>query len=81
VAHSFLENLPEATITPDTIRRMYRLVDSGKTDEKFQRLIYGIVNRGMKGRWKDYEGEVNTIYQWFKGRHDYRRDPYNVELL
>jgi hypothetical protein len=81
VARSLLENLPESTITEDTIRRMYGLVDSGKTDDKFQRIVYSIVNRSMRGQWKDYEREINTVFQWFKDHCDYRRDPYGVELI
>jgi hypothetical protein len=60
---------------------MYKLVDGGKTDEKFQRIVYGIVNRAMRGQWKQYRREIEIVYDWFKQNHDYRRDPANVELL
>jgi hypothetical protein len=81
VARAFLEDVPEARFTESTVRRMLELVDQAKTDEKFQKLVYGIVNRSMRGDWKDYRREVEVMLDWFKKRHDYRRDPHNVELL
>jgi hypothetical protein len=81
VARAFLEDIPESRFTESTIRRMFELVDQAKTDEKFQKLIYGIVNKSMHGNWKDYRREVEVLLEWFKKRHDYRRDPHNVELL
>jgi hypothetical protein len=81
VAHAFLEDIPEGRFTEATVRRMYELVDQGKTDAPFQKLIYGIVNKSMRGNWKDYRREVEVLLEWFKKRHDYRRDPHNVELL
>jgi len=81
VTRAFLEDIPEARFTESTIRRMFELVDKAKTDEKFQKLIYGIVNKSMRGNWKDYRREVEVLLEWFKKRHDYRRDPHNVELL
>ena len=81
MTRAFLEDIPEARFTESTIRRMFELVDKAKTDEKFQKLIYGIVNKSMRGNWKDYRREVEVLLEWFKKRHDYRRDPHNVELL
>lgn len=81
MAHAFLEDIHESRFTEATIRRMYELVDKAKTDEKFQKLIYGIVNKSMHGDWKNYQREVEVLMDWFKKRHDYRRDPHNVELL
>lgn len=81
MAQALLENLPEQTFTSATIKRMYRLVDRAKTDDVFQKLVYGLVNHSMKGRWKDYKGELNTVYGWFRKNVDYRRDPHGVELL
>jgi hypothetical protein len=60
---------------------MYDLVDKAKVDAQFQKLIYGVVNHSMHGRWKDYAGEIKTIFDWFKRTVDYRRDPVGVELL
>jgi hypothetical protein len=81
VAHSILEDLSEQSFTESTIKRMYALIDRAKTDAEFQKLIYGIVNAAMPGQWKNYKGELSTIFNWFKKNVDYRRDPYGVELL
>lgn len=81
MAQSVLENLPEAKFTDATVKRMYRLVEKAKTDEKFQKLVYGIVGAAMPGQWKDYRRELSVILDWFKRNVDYRRDPYGVELL
>ncbi len=81
MAHSILEDLPEQSFTESTIKRMYSLIDRAKTDADFQKLIYGIVNAAMPGQWKNYKGELSTIFNWFKKNVDYRRDPYGVELL
>jgi hypothetical protein len=81
VAQSILEDLPEQAFTADTITRMYRLVDKGKTDADFQKLVYGLVNGAMPGQWKNYRKELNTVFSWYKKNVDYRRDPYGVELL
>lgn len=81
MAQALLENLPEQTFTSATIKRMYRLVDRAKTDDVFQKIVYGIVNNSMRGRWKDYQGELNTVYGWYRKNVDYRRDPHGVELL
>lgn len=81
MARSLLEDVPEQTFTEQTIRRMYRLVQQAVTDEKFQKLVYGLVNASMPGKWKDYRGELSTVLNWFKRNVDYRRDPHGVELL
>jgi hypothetical protein len=81
VARAFLEDIPQSRFTDATIVRMYELVDRAKTDEKFQKLIYGVVNHAMPGRWKDYRGELENLLRWIKQKVDYRRDPYNVELV
>ena len=81
MARSLLEDVPEQTFTAETIKRMYRLVHQAVTDPAFQKLIYGIVNGKMRGKWKDYRGELATVLSWFKRNVDYRRDPYGVELL
>lgn len=81
MASSYIEDLPESGFTDATIKKMYLLADAGKTDEKFQKIVYGIVNRSMRGRWKAYRDELSAIFEWFKNRHDYRRDPHNVELV
>lgn len=81
MARSLLEDVPEQTFTSETIRRMFRLVNQAVTDEKFQKLVYGIVGAAMPGRWKDYRGELSTVLNWFKRNVDYRRDPHGVELL
>lgn len=81
MAKSILEDLSEQTFTDSTIRRMFSLVDRAKTDAEFQKLIYGLVNRAMPGQWKNYKGELSTVFNWFKKNVDYRRDPYGVELL
>jgi len=76
-----LEDIPATRFTSSTIKRMYELVGKAKVDEKFQRVIYSIVNHSMRGRWKEYRAEIQTILDWFRANHDYRRDPSNVELL
>lgn len=76
-----LEDISAGRFTEATIRRMYELVDRAKTDERFQKIIYSIVNSNLPGQWKQYRREIETVFNWFKGRHDYRRDPYSVELL
>lgn len=81
MADSTLSDISATSLTAETIRRMYQLVDQAKTDEKFQKLIYGIVNRAMPGVWKQYKNELTAVFNWFKANHDYRRDPYAVELL
>ncbi len=81
MARAFIEDIPESRFTSATIRRMYELVDRAKTDDKFQKVVYGVVGNAMPGQWKDYRRELETVFDWFKRRHDYRRDPVNVELL
>ena len=81
MAQSLLEDLPEQAFTDATIRKMYDLVNRGKTDASFQKLIYGVVNGSMRGQWKDYRKELSTILRWARTVADYRRDPYGVELL
>lgn len=81
MAYAFLEDLPKARFTAETIKRMYRLADRGKTDPDFQKLIYSLANRALPGQWKNYRAEIAAVFDWFKSRHDYRRDPYDVELL
>lgn len=76
-----LEEVAEATFTSATIKRMWELINRAKTDATFQKLIYGIVNRAMPGRTKDYRGELNTIFNWSRKAVNYRRDPYGVELV
>lgn len=81
MARSLLEDVPEQTFTAETIKRMYRLVQQAVTDPAFQKIVYSIVNGSMHGRWKDYQGELQTVFGWFKRNVDYRRDPFGVELL
>ena len=81
MARSLLEDIPEQTFTAETIRRIYRLIQQAVTDEKFQKLVYGLVGAAMPGRWKDYRGELRAVFNWFKRNIDYRRDPFGVELL
>lgn len=81
MAHSILEDVSEQTFTESTIKRMYSLIDRAKTDQDFQKFIYGIVNGSMRGQWKDYKRELSVVFNWFKNHIDYRRDPYGVELL
>lgn len=81
MARSLLEDVPEQTFTSETIKRMYRLVQQAVTDPTFQKIVYGIVNGKMRGKWKDYRGELQTVLAWFKRNVDYRRDPFGVELL
>lgn len=78
---TYLQDIPQSRFTDETIKEMYNLVDMAKVDEKFQRLIYGVVNREMRGKWKQYRQEIETLLQWVKQVVDYRRDPYNVELV
>jgi hypothetical protein len=76
-----LESISNSRITDATIRRMYELVDAGKVDASFQKLIYDVVGKALPGHWKDYRQELDAVMEWFKSRHDYRRDPVDVELL
>ncbi|MHC4718539.1 MAG: transglutaminase domain-containing protein [Planctomycetota bacterium] len=76
-----LDDIPASRFTAATVRKMYQLADAGKVDHRFQKLIYGVVNRAMPGKWKNYRAELEALLRWFKARHDYRRDPHNVELL
>lgn len=57
---------------------MYELIDQGKTDPKFQELVYGIT-KGIAN--KNYRGEVNALFHWTKKNIRYTRDPYGVELV
>ena len=81
MARSLLEDLPEQTFTAATIKRMFKLVDRGKVDDIAQKAVYSIVNDSMRGRWKDYQGELNAVFSWLRKNADYRRDPHGVELL
>lgn len=81
MARAYLEDISEGRFTEATIRRMFELVDRAKTDEKFQKLVYGVVNRSMPGQWKQYGREVQTLMDWLRRSIDYRRDPANVELV
>lgn len=81
MAQSLLENISEQVFTEKTIRRMYELISRAKTDQEFQKLIYGVVNGAMRGNWKNYRQELSTILNWARKAADYRRDPYGVELL
>jgi antitoxin (DNA-binding transcriptional repressor) of toxin-antitoxin stability system len=78
VSSSFLEEVPAATLTRDTIRRLYELIDKAKTDPKFQELVYSIT-KGLPS--KDYRGELAAILRWAKKNIRYTRDPYGVELV
>jgi hypothetical protein len=75
---SFLEEVPAATLTQDTIRRLYELIDKAKTDPKFQELVYSITKNLAS---KDYKGEISAILRWAKRNVRYTRDPYGVELV
>lgn len=81
MARSYLENISKARFTEATLKRMYELVNRGKTDAAFQKLVYGIVGKKMPGEWKNYRGEIEAVFHWFKANHDYRRDPFDVELV
>lgn len=81
VAYSNLEDIAEARITDRTIRKMYKFIDAAKTDEKFQKLVYSVLNTRMRGEWKQYRREAEVLLQWVKQAVDYRRDPVNVELV
>ena len=81
MAQSLLEDLPEQAFTDATIRRMYDLINRGKVDPTFQKLIYSVVNSSMPGQWKNYRQELANILKWARTVADYRRDPYGVELL
>jgi hypothetical protein len=81
VAYSNLEDIAEARITDRTIRKMYGFIDAAKTDEKFQKLVYSVLNTRMRGEWKQYRREAEVLLQWVKQAVDYRRDPVNVELV
>jgi hypothetical protein len=81
VARSTLADIPEASLTPQTIKQMYQLIDQAKVDEQFQKLVYGLVNNAMPGVWKQYKQELGVVFDWFKANNDYRRDPNGVELL
>ena len=74
----FLENVPAISLTKDTVCRMYQLIDQAKTDAKFQELIYPIT-AGLPN--KDYQGEINRIFNWAKRTIRYTRDPYGVEMV
>lgn len=78
MTQAFLENVSAANLTSDTIRKMYQLIDQGKTDTKFQELVYD-VTKGTRN--KDYRGEINKIFNWAKRTIRYTRDPYGVELV
>lgn len=78
MSSSFLQDVPAATLTQDTIRRLYQLIDQAKTDAKFQDLVYKITG-DLRG--KDYKGELLRILQWAKKNIRYTRDPYAVELV
>jgi hypothetical protein len=81
VVTSTLENISASRFTEATIRRMYEFVQQAKTDPKFQRLIYAVVNGALPGHWKNYRAELDAILSWAKRSADYRRDPYGVELV
>lgn len=78
MSSSFLEDVPAASLTQDTIRRLYELIDKAKTDPKFQELVYSITKELPS---KDYRGELATILRWAKRNVRYTRDPYGVELV
>lgn len=81
MAQVFLENIAADKFTEKTIRRMFELVNSAKTDAKFQDLAYSIINNSMRGQWRDYEREAGVLLNWVRSHVDYRRDPYDVELV
>src|SRR5262245_25250314 len=60
---------------------MYRLVDGAKTNVDFQKLVADVVNKNLRGVWKNYRREAEVLLRWVKAAVDYRRDPVNVELL
>lgn len=81
MVRAFIENYSEGQITTATLRRMYELVDSAKTNPDFQKLIAGVVNKALPGQWKNYRRESEVLLRWVKAAVDYRRDPVGVELL
>jgi len=78
---STLEDIEAPRFTESTIKKMWDLVNDAKTDPEFQKIVYGIVNGQMKGVWKNYARELQTILDWVRRHVDYRRDPHGVELL
>lgn len=78
MSSSFLQDVPAATLTQDTIRRLYELIDKAKVDPKFQELVYKITGDLAS---KDYKGEITRILKWAKNNIRYTRDPYGVELV
>ena len=57
---------------------MYELIEKGKTDPKFQEIVYEIT-RGAGN--KNYRGEIERIFRWAKSNIRYTRDPYGVEMV
>lgn len=78
MSSSFLQDVPASTLTHDTIKRLYELIDAAKTDPKFQELVYKITGDLAS---KDYKGEIARILKWAKDNIRYTRDPFAVELV
>ena len=68
--HASLENVDEIVFTQKTIKKMYQLIDRAVTDPIFQGIVYKIVGAAMPGKWKDYRGELNTVYSWYRKNVD-----------
>lgn len=81
MTRAFIEDIGESRFTEATLQRMYRLVDAGKTDPAFQKLVRDVINEALPGQWKNYRAEAQVILRWVKNAVNYRRDPVNVELL
>lgn len=60
---------------------MYQLVDRGKTDAEFQKLIRQVLNARLPHEAKNYRREAEVLLDWVKETVRYTRDPVDVELL
>lgn len=62
----------------DRIDMIFEEIDSGKRDPVIRQLLSEILKDVTE---KDYEGELQAIFDWVRKNIRYTRDPHNLELF
>jgi transglutaminase-like putative cysteine protease len=77
-----LLDVPTRRYTEETVERMHGLVKKAKTDPQWRELALWLSRDGDRSRdWKNYEAELENVFQKLRRIVTYRRDPHQVEFI
>lgn len=77
-----LHDVPMSRYTSATIDAMHEMVLKAKTDPAFRELALWLSRDGDASRdWKNYQAELENVFNSLRKVVTYRRDPYQVEWV